>query len=80
MVIYAHSWVLILKEENIMFKLNVGSIDRILRIVVGLGLILATSFGLIGVWGWIGVIPLVTGLFQFCPLYRILGLNTCKLK
>lgn len=63
-----------------MFKLNVGSIDRILRIVVGLGLILATSFGLLGVWGWIGVIPLVTGLFQFCPLYRILGLNTCKLK
>lgn len=63
-----------------MFKLNVGSVDRILRIVVGLGLILATSFGLIGVWGWIGVIPLVTGLFQFCPLYRILGLNTCKLK
>jgi hypothetical protein len=60
-------------------KLNVGGIDRILRIVVGLALIGATLAGLIGVWGWIGVIPLVTGLFKFCPLYTVLGMNTCPM-
>ena len=60
-------------------KLNVGGIDRILRIVVGLALIGATLAGMIGVWGWIGVVPLVTGLFKFCPLYTVLGMNTCPL-
>jgi len=60
-------------------KLNVGGIDRILRIVVGLALIGATLAGMIGVWGWIGVVPLVTGLFKFCPLYTMLGMNTCPM-
>lgn len=60
-------------------KLNVGGIDRILRIVVGLALIGATLAGMIGVWGWIGVVPLVTGLFKFCPLYTVLGMNTCPM-
>jgi hypothetical protein len=60
-------------------KLNVGGIDRILRIVVGLALIGATLAGMIGVWGWIGVVPLVTGLFKFCPLYSVLGMNTCPM-
>ena len=61
-------------------KLNVGGIDRILRIVVGLALIGATLAGMIGVWGWIGVVPLLTGIFQFCPAYAIFGMNTCPMK
>lgn len=58
-------------------KSNVGGIDRILRIVAGLALIVATLAGVIGMWGWIGVVPLATGLFRLCPLYTILGINTC---
>jgi hypothetical protein len=61
-------------------KLNVGGIDRILRIVVGLALIGATLAGMIGVWGWIGVVPLVTGVFKFCPAYTLLGMNTCPME
>jgi len=61
-------------------KLNVGGIDRILRIVVGLALIGATLAGMLPVWGWIGVVPLLTGLFKFCPLYSILGMNTCPME
>ncbi|MEO5342101.1 MAG: DUF2892 domain-containing protein [Gammaproteobacteria bacterium SHHR-1] len=59
-------------------KANVGGIDRILRIVVGLALI---AWALLGgpVWAWIGVVPLATGLFRFCALYPLLGLNTCPL-
>jgi hypothetical protein len=61
-------------------KLNVGGIDRILRIVVGLALIGATLAGLIGVWGWIGVVPLLTGIFKFCPPYALLGISTCPME
>ena len=58
-------------------KANVGGIDRTLRIVVGALLILWAILG--GpVWAWIGVVPLATGFIKFCPLYPILGLNTCK--
>ena len=61
-------------------KLNVGGIDRILRIVAGLVLIALTLMGTIGVWGWIGVVPLLTGAVGFCPLYPLIGLNTCPMK
>jgi hypothetical protein len=61
-------------------KLNVGGIDQILRIVVGLALIGATLAGWIGVWGWIGVVPLLTGIFKFCPAYTLLGMNTCPME
>ncbi len=61
-------------------KANVGTVDRIVRIVVGLVLIGLSVMGTIGVWGWIGVVPLVTGLFSFCPLYTVLGMNTCSAK
>lgn len=61
-------------------KANVGSIDRALRVVVGLVLIGLTLAGMIGVWGWIGIIPIATGLFSFCPLYTLLGMNTCPMK
>lgn len=61
-------------------KINVGGIDRILRIVVGLILIALAFTGTVGVWGWIGVVPLFTGLFRFCPAYTLLGMNTCPMK
>ena len=57
---------------------NVGTVDRALRIVAGLALITATLMGWIGVWGWIGVVPLATGVFRFCPAYMPFGLSTCK--
>ena len=57
-------------------KCNVGGIDRILRIVVGLALIALALTGTVGVWGWIGIVPLATGLFKFCPAYTLLGVNT----
>ena len=61
-------------------KLNVGGIDRILRIVVGLVLIALAVTGTVGWWGWLGVIPLATGLLRVCPAYSILGMNTCPIK
>lgn len=61
-------------------KANVGTIDRTLRVVAGLILIGLTLTGKIGVWGWLGVIPVLTGLFSFCPLYTLLGANTCPRK
>ncbi|MFC2992571.1 MULTISPECIES: YgaP family membrane protein [Halomonas] len=61
-------------------KSNVGGADKIARIVVGAVLIGLALTGVIGVWGWIGVVPLATGLFNFCPAYTLLGVNTCKLK
>ncbi len=58
---------------------NVGSIDRIIRIVAGLALI---AWALMGgpVWAWIGVLPLATGIFSICPAYSLLGMNTCGSK
>jgi len=61
-------------------KNNVGGIDRILRIVLGLALIALTLTGTIGAWGWIGVVPLLTAGFGFCPLYSVLGFSTCPVK
>ena len=61
-------------------KSNVGGIDKILRIVAGLILIVLAATGMVGMWGWIGVVPLVTGLFNFCPVYSMLGMNTCPMK
>lgn len=61
-------------------KSNVGGIDKILRIVVGAGLIGATVAGFLPVWGYLGIVPLATGLFGWCPLYPLLGINTCPTK
>jgi hypothetical protein len=61
-------------------KLNVGGVDRGLRVVAGLALIGLAATGTIGAWGWIGIVPLVTGSFSFCPLYSVLGMNTCPMK
>ncbi|WP_238365321.1 YgaP family membrane protein [Mesobacterium pallidum] len=66
-----------------MFKTNVGSIDRILRIVVGLALILGFFLNMGGAYSWlylIGIIPLATGLMATCPLYSLFGMSTCPIK
>lgn len=60
-----------------MFKTNVGSVDRLLRIVVGIALIALVFVGPKTPWGWIGIVPLATGLLRTCPLYSLTGLNTC---
>jgi hypothetical protein len=57
--------------------LNVGSIDRTVRIVAGLALIVLAFIGTIGVWGYIGIVPVLTGLFRVCPAYSLFGINTC---
>lgn len=59
---------------------NVGGVDRLLRIVVGLVMIILAATGTVGWWGWLGVIPLLTGVFALCPLYSLLGLRTCPFK
>ena len=61
-------------------KANSGTIDRALRVIVGLVLVGLAAAGTIGMWGWIGVVPLVTGLIGFCPAYAILGISTCPMK
>jgi hypothetical protein len=63
-------------------KANVGGVDKILRIVVGLGLLSLVLIleGSARWWGLVGLIPLSTGVFNFCPLYALLGLNTCPMK
>ena len=61
-------------------KKNEGSLDRALRVVAGLALIGLAVTGVVGVWGYIGVVPLLTGAIGYCPLYTILGFNTCPLE
>jgi len=61
-------------------KTNVGSIDRIARLLIGLLLITLAAMGTIGVWGWIGVVLVATAALSFCPLYTVFGLNTCPMK
>ena len=61
-------------------KQNVGSIDRALRAIVGIGLISLVFIGPQTVWGWIGVVPLATALLGWCPPYALLGINTCGTK
>ncbi len=63
-----------------MFKTNVGGIDRIARVLIGLVLLGLAATGAVGVWGWIGLVPLATGLLGSCPLYTVLGFNTCPMK
>ncbi len=61
-------------------KINLGTLDRVLRILVGLVLLGLVFAGSIGAWGWIGVVPLATGLFRFCPLYTVLGFSSCPVQ
>ena len=59
---------------------NVGGIDRTLRILIGLALIAGAATNTIGMWGYLGVVPLLTGLIGWCTPYAIFGFNTCSLK
>jgi hypothetical protein len=59
-------------------KVNVGTIDRVVRIVAGLALIGLAAAGTIGPWGYIGIVAVLTGLMRVCPAYSLLGINTCS--
>ena len=61
-------------------KMNAGGLDRGLRVVAGLALIALTLTGVIGAWGWIGIVAVLTGAVGFCPVYPLLGINTCPMK
>lgn len=61
-------------------KQNEGNWDRIARVTVGLVLIGLAATDQIGIWGWIGVVPLATGAMGWCPLYTVLGIKTCPMK
>lgn len=59
-------------------KQNVGKIDRALRVGAGLVLIGLAATGTVGWWGWLGIVPLATGLMGWCPPYAMLGISTCR--
>lgn len=61
-------------------KANVGGLDRMARIGAGVALVALAATGTIGVWGWIGVVPLATGLSGWCPAYLPFGISSCKVK
>jgi hypothetical protein len=61
-------------------KTNEGTVDRVLRIVAGLALIGLAATGNVGAWGYIGVVPLLTGAIGWCPLYTVLGIKTCAVR
>jgi len=65
-------------KRKIFMTKNVGLIDKTIRIAAGIGLIVATIGGALPVWGWIGIVPIATGLMNFCPLYSVIGIKTCK--
>ena len=59
-------------------KCNLGHTDRVLRMTVGVTLMGLAGYGIVGAWGWSGIIPLVTGTIGNCPAYNLLGINTAK--
>jgi len=61
-------------------KVNEGSVDRTIRVVVGLVLVSLVFIGPQTPWGWIGLVPIVTGLSGWCPAYTLFGIDTCKMK
>lgn len=63
-----------------MFKTNEGTLDRAFRALLGIGLISIVFVGPQTPWGWLGVIPLATSLMGWCPLYAMLGMNTCGVR
>jgi hypothetical protein len=68
------------RQRNLNMTRNVGGIDRMLRITVGLALIAAAATGTLGPWAYVGVVPLLTGLLGWCPPYALMGFNTCAMK
>lgn len=63
-----------------MLKNNVGTIDRALRFIIGLGVLSLVFVGPKTLWGWVGIVPLLTAALGTCPLYTVLGLSTCPVK
>jgi hypothetical protein len=63
---------------NLKPTVNVGTIDRGLRIVVGLVLLALVFVGPQTLWGLLGIVPLATAIFRWCPAYSLMGMNTCK--
>jgi len=61
-------------------KANVGGLDRAARIGAGAVLVALAATGVVGLWGWLGLVPLATGLTGWCPAYLPFGLSTCKTK
>jgi hypothetical protein len=61
-------------------KLNIGGAERVIRIVAGLVLIGLAATNTVGWWGWLGIVPLATGVIGWCPPYAMLGINTCAAK
>ncbi len=59
-------------------KCNVGHTDRVIRMTLGVTLMGLAGYGIVGAWGWIGIVPFVTGAIGNCPLYSLLGINTAK--
>jgi hypothetical protein len=76
--VFATLTTVLTKEINM--KCNSGTIDRVLRVVAGLVLIALAATGKVGAWGWIGIVPLLTGAVGYCPAYTLLGMNTCGIK
>jgi hypothetical protein len=60
-----------------LFRKNVGGLDRAVRVALGIALIAMVFFPPVTAWGWLGVIPLATALFGTCPLYSLIGVDTC---
>ncbi|MEY4083097.1 MAG: hypothetical protein RL483_466 [Pseudomonadota bacterium] len=61
-----------------MFEKNMGPLDRVVRVVVGLGLLYAALTGALGQWAFIGIVPILTAAMGSCPAYKLIGLKTCK--
>lgn len=57
---------------------NIGNADRAARIIIGIILIAMVFVGPQTPWGWIGLVPLLTGVVRWCPAYRLFGISTCK--
>ncbi len=61
-------------------RVNVGTLDRVGRVVIGVVLIGLAATGVVGSWGFVGVVPLLTAGLGICPLYSMIGFNTCSIK
>jgi membrane-associated protease RseP (regulator of RpoE activity) len=67
------------QEAIVMNLKNVGNIDRVLRVILGLVLLSLVFYGPQTPWGWIGLVPLITGLLSWCPAYSLFGIKTCRI-
>ena len=67
-------------QRSFNMKCNSGTADRVIRVIAGLALIALAASGTIGIWGYIGIVPLLTGVVGFCPAYTLFGVNTCGSK